>query len=81
MVSTDPFECILSSMEIASIAIQATISTDILHSQGNDGNDQVKGNGKLLTKSSDSRMGIIIPDIPQTGPKHIHNLRFPNQVN
>jgi hypothetical protein len=31
MVSMNPFECILSSMEIASIAIQATISTDILH--------------------------------------------------
>jgi hypothetical protein len=30
----NPFECIFSSMEIASIAIQATISTDILHNKG-----------------------------------------------
>jgi hypothetical protein len=30
----NPFECIFSSMEIASIAMQATISTDILRNKG-----------------------------------------------
>jgi hypothetical protein len=49
-------------MEIASIAIQATISTDILHKKRNDG--QPKAKRKMTTESGDSRVGIIIPEIP-----------------
>jgi hypothetical protein len=50
---TDPFECTFSRMEIASIAMQATISTDILQT-----NSDV--NGQIRAKK-DSGKGWVNP--------------------
>jgi hypothetical protein len=41
-MATNPFECIFSSMEIASIAMHATISTDILKTKTNYVSDKLE---------------------------------------